>query len=56
MQMVGFMSVAAMAGSGSFIMMVPILMHGFITCGQISTENVQQPFNLILVSPIKNTL
>lgn len=52
----GYLSVASMAGSYSFIMYVPVLMHGWLTCAQICTEGVSSPYNLILIGPIKKVL
>jgi hypothetical protein len=36
MQMMGFLSVASMAGTTHFIMFIPILMYGWLTCCKIS--------------------
>jgi hypothetical protein len=53
-QMIGFLSVASM--SNNLVMFMPIVMHGWLTCAQISTETLDTPFNLLLVAPVKKVL
>lgn len=52
--MIGFLSVASM--SSNLVMFMPIVMHGWLTCAQISTETLDTPFNLLLIAPVKKVL
>ena len=54
--MLGYMSVASMVTSMNFVMFVPILMHGWLTCGQIAAQGAPAPYSAILIGPIKTLL
>jgi len=49
--MIGFLSVASM--TNNLVMFLPIVMHGWLTCAQITSQTLDPPLNLILVGPIK---
>lgn len=55
--MMGFMSVASMS-HGSVILMVyiPVLIHGYLTCGKIIEQPLSSPWDKIIISPIKKLL
>lgn len=52
--MIGFLSVASM--SNNLVMFMPIVIHGWLTCAQISTQTLDTPFNYILIAPLKKVL
>ena len=37
-QMLGFVAITAMVGAVNFVTYVPILLHGWMTCGQITAN------------------
>ena len=37
-QMLGFVAITAMVGAVNFVTYVPILLHGWMTCGQITVN------------------
>jgi hypothetical protein len=45
-----------MAGSAGLIVLMPVIMHGLITCANIHQEGLASPYNKIMISPVKNFL